>query len=163
MIVRKDPGFHVERADGCATLVVTDSWSRQAERVLESGVADGLDLNYAKGFKDTDLAFIRAWPLKRLKILARTITDLTPIYALSSTLESLSVQSAPAATIDLVRLPLLTSLSAEWAQVRSSIGERPGLTEIFLLSYSEVDLAPLRWNSQVVRLRLKDRPRLRSL
>ena len=82
---------------------------------------------------------------------------------LSPTLESLSVESAPEATIDLARLPSLTSLSAGWGQVRASIGELPGLTDLFLLSYSDIDLAPLRWNSQLVRLRFKDRPRLRSL
>src|SRR5205085_11165475 len=126
----KDPGFRVEETDAGATLVVTGSWSEQAERVLQSGRADGLDLNYTKGFHDTDLGFIRAWPLTRLAILARTIKDVTPIYAVSSTLESLSVQSAPTATIDLTRLPSLTSLSADWAQVRSSIAELPGLTDL---------------------------------
>src|SRR5205085_6237240 len=50
-----------------------------------------------------------------------------------------------------------------WAQVRSSIAELPGLTDLFLLSYSETDLGPFGWNSQLVRLRLKDRPRLRAL
>ena len=107
VFARKDPGLHVEQVNGGATLVVTDSWSRQAERVLDSGRVDGLYLNYAKGFKSTDLAFIRPWPLKRLDILDRTVTDVTPIYALASPLESLSVQSAPAATIDLARLPSL--------------------------------------------------------
>ena len=163
MFPRKNPGFHVENENGGATLVVTDSWSTQVERVLDSGEVDGLDLNYAKGFKTTDLAFIRPWPLKRLDILDRTITNLTPIYALSSTLESLSVQSAPAATIDLARLPALTSVSVDWAQVRSSIGDLPRLTDLLLLSYSEVDLVPLQWNTRLVRLRFKDRPRLRSL
>ena len=163
VFARKDPGFHVEHENGGATLVVTGSWSRQAERVLDSGRVDGLDLNYAKGFENTDLAFIRPWPLKRLDILDRTITDVTPIYALSSTLESLSVQSAPAAAIDLARLPSLTSVSAAWAQVSSSVGELPGLTDLFLLSYSEVDFAPLRWNTRLVRLRFKDHPRLQSL
>jgi hypothetical protein len=42
---RKDPGFLVEQEEGGATLVVTGSWSEQAERFLESGRADGLDLN----------------------------------------------------------------------------------------------------------------------
>ena len=160
---RRDLGFHLEKGQGGATLVITGSSSKQAERVLDSGRADGLDLNYAKGFKDTDLAFMRPWPLKRVTILARTIKDVTPIYALSASLESLSVQCAPTATIDLARLPSLTSLSAEWAQVRASIGEVPALNDLFLLSYSEVDVQPLRWNSQLVRLRFKDRPRLQSL
>jgi hypothetical protein len=119
---RKDPGFLVEQEEGGATLVVTGSWSEQAERFLEAGRADGLDLNYANGFKNTDLAFMRPWPLKRLRILARTIKDVAPIYALSSTLESLSVECAPMATIDLARLPSLTRVAAQWAQVRSSIG-----------------------------------------
>jgi len=157
------PGFRVEHADGRATLVVTDRWGAEAERVLQSGEADGLDLNYAKGFQDTDLAFIRPWPLKRLTLLARTVKDLAPIYALSPTLESLSVQSAPTAIIDLARLPLLSSLSATWAQIRAAIGERPGLGDLFLLSYTECDLGPLRWNPHLVRLRFKDRPRLQSL
>ena len=160
---RKGQGFRLEPADGGTTLVVTGPWSKQAERVLESGRADGLDLNYALGFKNTDLAFIRPWPVRRLSILARTIKDLAPIYVLSSTLEALSVESAPTAPIDLARLPALTSVSADWAQVRSSIGELPGLTDLFLRSYSEVNLGPLRWNSQLMRLRFKDRPRLRSL
>lgn len=159
----KDPGFRVERAQGVATLVMTGRWSKLAERVLDSGRADGLELNYAKGFKDTDLAFIRPWPLKRLAILARTIKDVTPIYALSPSLESLRVECAPTATIDLARLPSLRSLSASWAPVRSSIGELAALDDLFLLAYSEVDLHPLRSNSRLVRLRFKDRPRLRSL
>lgn len=163
MIIEEEPGFHVERTEAGPTLVVTASWSKQAEQVIESGGADGLDLNYAKGFKDTDLAFVRAWPLKRLTLLARTVKDIAPIYSLSSTLESLRVQSAPAATIDLGKFPLLKRVSAEWIQVRSSIGECPGLTDLFLRAYSEIDLGPLRWNSQLVRLRFKDRPRLLSL
>lgn len=124
---------------------------------------DGLDLNYAKGFKDTDLAFIRDWPIKRFTILVRTVKDLTPIYRLSATLEELSVQSAPTATIDLARFPVLESLSATWVQVKSSIGERVGLRDLYLGSYSETDLGPLRWHSQLLRLRLKDRPRLQTL
>ncbi|HUQ64379.1 MAG TPA: hypothetical protein VM121_11540 [Acidimicrobiales bacterium] len=153
----------MEQARDGATLVITGRWNKEAERVLEAGRVDGLDLNYAKGFKDTDLAFMRPWPLKRLAILARTVKDVTPIYALSSTLESLSVECAPTVTIDLARLPSLRSLSAAWVQVRSSIGELSALNDLFLLSYSEVDLHPLRWNSGLVRLRLKDRPRLQSL
>lgn len=156
-------GFLVEQTSDGATLVVTGPWGREAARVLESGGVDGLDLNYAKGFKDTDLAFIRDWPLKRLTILARTIRDLAPIYSLEKTLESLSVQVAPQADIDLGKLPLVSTLAADWVQVSPSIGDLPGLTDLYLGSYSEVDLQPLRWNPRLVSLRLKDRPRLRSL
>jgi hypothetical protein len=163
VVEQEGPGFHVEQTPVGATLVATGKWGVDAEGVIESGGVDGLDLNYAKGFKDTDLAFIRDWPIRRLTILARTVKDLTPIYRLSGTLEVLSVQSAPTATIDLARLPRLESLSATWIQVSSSIGERPGLKDLYLGSYSEPDLGPLRWQSGLLRLRLKDRPRLQTL
>lgn len=156
-------GFHLERSDDGVTLIVTDAWSKPAEQALESGIADGLDLNYAKGFKDTDLRFIRDWPVRRVRILARTIKDLSPLYRLSGTLEYLSVVTSPTAVVDLAQLPSLNGLAAEWAQVRESIRQSPGLRELFLRSYTEDDLKPLRWNSQLERLRFKDRPRLQSL
>jgi len=163
MIVREGQGFRIERDAEGDTLVVTDRWSTQAEALLDQGAADGLDLNYAKGFKDTDLAFLRPWPLRRLKLLARTVKDIGPIDVLSPTLESLSVESAPGATIDLTRFPMLTRLAAVWPHVAATIGERPELTDVYLGSYTEADLRPLRWNTGLLSLRLKDRPRLRSL
>ncbi len=158
-----NPGFHLERSDEGVTLVVTDAWSREAEQALDSGLADGLDLNYAKGFKDIGLEFIREWPLRRVMILARTIKDLSPLYRLSRTLESLSVQMSPTAIVDLAELPTLTSLAADWAQVCGSIDHLPGLRDLFLRSYTEEDLEPLRWNPQLERLRFKDHPQLQSL
>lgn len=101
--------------------------------------------------------------LKRLAILSRTVKDMTPIYALSSTLESLSVQSAPTAAIDLGSLPSLKSLSTEWARSGRRLASYQPLNDLFLLSHSEVDLHPLRSNPRLVRLRFKFRPHLRSL
>lgn len=156
-------GFHLEQSDDGVTLVATGPWTAQAEQVLDDGDADGLDLNYAKGFKDTDLRFIRGWPVRRVKILARTIKDLSPLYRLAGTLESLSVVTSPSAVVDVAQLPSLNGLAADWAQVRQSIGQAPGLRDLFLLSYSEDDLEPLRRNSQLERLQFKDRPRIQSL
>lgn len=117
-VIEEGPSFRIERSDVGTTLVATGSWTTEAANALRSGRADGLDLNYAgKGFKNTDLAFIEAWPLKRLTLLARTVKDVSPVCRLSSTLESLSVQSGPA-VIDLRQFPKVTELEATWWQIR---------------------------------------------
>jgi hypothetical protein len=162
-IVEHGDGYRIEVGEDGTTLVVTGGWSDAAAQALESGRADGLLLNYALGFKNTDLAFLREWGLKRLWILARTVKDLSPVYRLSATLETLSVQSAPSASLDVAAFPQLLSLTAGWSQVRSSVAEAPHLEDLFVLSYTEVDLSALRWNSSLRRLRFKDRPSLTSL
>jgi hypothetical protein len=58
-------------------LVATGRWPDEAAAARSDGRADCLDLNCAKGFKDTDLAFIEDWPLQRLSLRARTSTGAT--------------------------------------------------------------------------------------
>ena len=161
-IIEEGPSFHIERSHEGATLVATGRWTTEAANALRSGRADGLDLNYAKGFKDTDLAFIEDWPLKRLSLLARTVKDLAPLGRVASTLESLSVESGPAA-IDLGSFPNVTDLSASWEQIRGSVADAPHLESLYAGSYTAEDLLPLQHNSRLQRIRMKDRPQLRSL
>jgi Leucine-rich repeat (LRR) protein len=163
VIMEEGPSYRLELEDEGITLVVTDKWTNNISQLLADGRADGLSLNYAKGFKDTDLATLQDWPLRRLRLLARTAKDLEPISRLAGTLESLSVQTAPNAMLDLAAFPRLSHLGAGWGQIRSSISEAPQLCDLFILSYDEADLTSLRWNSSLKRLRFKDRPRIRSL
>ncbi len=163
VIIEEADGYRLEVAERGIDLVVTGPWSDDAARCLAEGRADGLYLNYAKGFKDTDLAFISAWPIRRLKIIALTATNLDPLLALADTLDSLSINSAGFREVDLAQFPYLTHLGATWAQVRSSIDALPGLQDLYLEGFSEHDLMPLRWNSDLRCLRMKDRPRLTSL
>jgi hypothetical protein len=163
VIVEEGSSYRIERDESGDTLVVTDSWTPQISQLMADGRADGLDLNYAKGFKDTDLEILRDWPVKRLAVLARTIKDLSPVLRLAGTLEVLSVQTAPKALIDLGQFPVLTVMAAEWSQIRSTISEAPRLRDLMVRAYDEADLEPLRWNTALTRLRFKDRPRLRHL
>lgn len=163
MIIEEANNYRIESDERGVTLVVTGSWTNQVARVLADGHVDGLDLNYAKGFKDTDLEFLRDWPLRRLYVLARTVRSLSPVSRLSCTLEELSIQTASSAAIDLGNLPCLTALAAEWSQIGPSVSEAPGLLDLMVRAYDEVDLGPLRWNTSLTRLRFKDRPRIRCL
>lgn len=81
--------------------MVTGPWSDAAARALARGEADGLVLNYARGFSERSLGLLDGgWPLRLLDVLDRSIVDLDPIGRLAG-LEELSVQAAADAVLDL--------------------------------------------------------------
>jgi hypothetical protein len=152
-----------ETAEG-RNLVVTGDWSAAAVKALLGGSADGLTLNYARGYRERSLDFLQeAWPVRRLHILARTIKDLTPVYRLARTLESLIVDTSPGAVLDLRELPHLTRLAADWEQVRETIGSARGLRRLFVAQYREPDLRSLGEHRSLAVLEMKEDPQLESL
>jgi hypothetical protein len=155
--------FALEQTPDGVDLVVTGGWSSDAEACLFDGRADGLVLNYARGYREQSLSFLKGLPVRRLHVLARTVTDLSPMYGLADRLVSLRVQSDPRATIELERLPQLRTLSATWQQVRDSIMFAQRLERLFLLSYTERDLTPLTSVSSLVSVVMKDYPAVESL
>ena len=163
VVVEEGPGFRVERGARGDTLVVVGQWNREAQTIIESGLVDGLDLNYAKGFKDVDLQFMKAWPIRRLELLARTVTDLSPLHRLGETLESVSIQSAESSRLDLGLFPHLTRLAADWPQVRETVHVRTSLVEVYLGGYRENDLRPLGPLTALESLTMKDRPSVATL
>lgn len=129
---------------------------------LKSG-ADGLVANYARGFVGSDVEFVRELPLRRLDLLDRGITDLTPVHDLGSTLEEFRVQAAPGSHIDLTLLPRLRVLACAWDQVKDTIAATDRLEYLHLSPYREPDMTPLMHLTSLRTLRMKQRPGLRSL
>jgi len=156
-------GFQLEEQGGWTTMRVTDAWTSDASRMAASGRIDELLLNYAWGFKEPDLAFIQKWPIKGIFVLARWLKDLTPIHRLGSTLESLNFQAAVRAEIDLVSLPLLTDLSADWPAAKKSFSTLENLSSVYFASYGAHDLTPLTGNSRLTSIRMKQYPQVRSI
>jgi Leucine-rich repeat (LRR) protein len=155
--------FVLEHTAVGVDLIVTGDWTSEAEECLLSGQADGLVLNYARGYREKDLSFVRDLRIRRLDLLARTVADLTPIYSLAPHLVALHIQSDPRAPLDLELLPNLTELSADWRQVEATIDLAPGVERLFLLAYTETDLLPLARLKSLTSLVMKDRPQVRSL
>jgi hypothetical protein len=155
--------FVIEETAEGRNLVVTGDWSASAASALLSGSADGLTLNYARGYRERSLDFLQGWPVRRLAILARTIKDLAPVYRFASTLEALSIETSPEASLDLRELPLLTRLGADWEQVRETIAFGGDLRRLFLMRYREPDLRPLGEHRSLAALVMKERPQLESL
>jgi hypothetical protein len=163
-ILRSASGFLIEDTAEGRDLVVTGDWSAAARKALLDGAADGLVLNYARGYRERSLDFLQdGWTVRRLFILARTIKDLSPLYRLANTLEAINVETSPAAILDLSKLPLLVSLGADWAQVRDSIGIAEDLRRLFLMSYREQDLRDLGEHRSLASLAMKEHPQLTSL
>jgi hypothetical protein len=127
--------------------------------VLASGQADGLVLNYALGYRERTLDFLRPWPVRRLQVLARTITNIEPVYRMAETLEDLSLTTAPAAAVDCARLPHLHGIWAEnWQQLRQSLPLAHGLQELGVYGYGETDLLALTGNTGLRSVTLKQAP-----
>jgi internalin A len=156
-------GFVIEDHPEGRTLVVTGSWTAEAEAALDRSDVDGVWLNYARGYSEPDLSFLGEWPIRRLLVLDRKITDLAPLGRLGQTLEELSVQAAPGTPVDLAGLPRLTSLGAAWDEVHDTFHEPEGLREIVIVDYDEVDLQPLSVQPSLETITLKAAPRLETL
>jgi hypothetical protein len=157
-------GFVLEDDPEGRTLVVTGNWTDRAAAALSDGVADGLVLNYARGYREPSLEFLSSWPVRRLKVLARTIKDIEPIYRLADTLQDLSLTTAPNAAVDCTRLPHLRSISVEdWTQLRDTLASANGLQQVAVYGYLEDDLLAFAQNVQLNSIRLKQAPRLQNL
>jgi hypothetical protein len=155
--------FTIEDMPEGRTLVVTGRWSAAAERLVAAGEVDGVWLNYARGFSEPDLEFLDAWPIRRLKVLDRKLTDLTPLERLGSAIRVLSVQAGSGAVIDLAKFPRLSKMGVSWHLIRETIGRAPGLQIVTALDYDESDLWPFARNEALRFLALKNAPRLESL
>jgi internalin A len=144
-------------------MVVTSEWSEAETARVRDGLADGVVLNYAYGFRGPDLSFLRGLPLRRVDVLARWIDDVRVVESLGPTLERLEIQPGPKARLDLGALPLLSGLYAPWAMVRDTIGQADRLVDVGFLAYAAPDLAPLAHLRGLEAVSLVHHPRLRCL
>jgi hypothetical protein len=104
---------------------------------------DSVEFNYALGFREANLEFLTALPIRRLLILDRSLVDLSPVARIAPTLEELRVEAASGARIDVSALPGLRVLAASWDQVAESIRHAQSLRWVTLGDYDGVDLQPL--------------------
>jgi hypothetical protein len=161
--VAPDPGYVLEEAGDGANLVVTGPWSPEAAGVLKRGEADGLVLNYARGFCESNLSLLDGdWSVRRLNVLDRSIEDLTPIDRLAGSLEELSVQAAPTSKLDLARLDQLRSVAGEWSLLRETLGTVDRLESVTTWRFDEPDLHAFRDHVGLRRLSIKEAPYLES-
>ncbi|MFF1821546.1 hypothetical protein ACFVWG_29860 [Kribbella sp. NPDC058245] len=149
--------------DGKIEMFVKGPWSAEAGAAFGAASAESLVLNYAHGFDETDLEFVRGLAVRQLTILDRRLPSLEPIYDLAPTLESLSLEVDGSLMLDLERLPHLTELACNWGQIKKSFAGAVGLRRLYAGKYTEATLEPLTVATGLQFIVMKDRPSLRSL
>ena len=170
--VRKKPtknlnaGKHYEIEDNgdSRTFVVTGPWGSKSESALLKSGADTLILNYARGFQEPTLDFLDSWPIRHFELLSRTTSDITPIYRLSGTLETLALTDNSRTSLDYSRFSHLKLLAvAMSASSLASIQELTQLEVLALGGYTESDFTPLCTLLELRQIYFTGRPRLESL
>jgi internalin A len=162
--MRAGSSYLLEDSAEGRSVVVTGPWSAAAADALLRGEADGLVLNYARGFSEGGLEFLDGdWGIRRLDVLDRQVKDLTPIERFGDSLEDLSVQAAPLTELDLETLPRLRSVAGEWALLRGTLGAVAALERVVTWRFDEVDLHAFRDHFGLQQLTIKDAPHLASL
>lgn len=145
-------------------LLVTGRWTEEAAEQFRIGRVDRLVLNRNLGFSEDDLTFLRDIPIRELVLVDRNLASLAPIYEISSTLEELDLVVGPSAgRVDVAEFPRLTKLSADWETIGESVSSATTLTSLQLRRYRRDDLVVLAGLTNLRRLALADRPRVRSL
>ncbi len=145
------------------TLVVTGRWTAAAEAAVQREDVDGVWLNYARGYSEPDLSFLDAWPIKRLLVIDRSLTDIAPLSRLGVSLERLSFQAAPGTAVDLAAFPHLGDVGAAWEDVRETLYAPEYLQRVTLFDYDEIDLQPLAVQPALQEIQLKVAPKLETL
>jgi hypothetical protein len=158
-----DKGYVIEDQPGGRTLVVTGPWTEDADHAVRREDVDGVWLNYARGYSEPDLSFVDAWPIKRLLVLDRSVTDLEPLSRLGATLEELSFQASPGTPLDLAGLPHLREIAGAWTEIRDTLNAPAYLQRAVLFDYDEVDLQPLTIQPSLQEIQLKVASTLETL
>jgi hypothetical protein len=158
-----DDGYVIEDLPEGRTLVVTDRWTEAAEEAIQRGDVEAVWLNYARGYCEPDLSFVADWPIRRLLVLDRSITDLSPLARLGSTLEDLSFQAAPGTPIDLATLPRLQAVAAAWDDIRETLHAPEYLRRLIVFDFDGSDLEPLAVQPSLQTIQLKVAHRLETL
>jgi hypothetical protein len=143
--------------------VLEGPWDPEVGELIRSGAVDGLSINFAKGFTGPDIEFVRDLPLRRVFMIARHVDDVAPLSTLHD-LEFLHLHAGPKVRVDLAAFPRLRRLGlADWKYLNGGVTNAGALDDLYVGHYSPDDLQPVSGLRSLRKLRLDDRPSLRSL
>ncbi len=141
--MNSEEGWRVEEGIFGPCLAPEGPWRPRWEALLQERGIKELWLNYAWGFLDPDIEFLRRLPfLEGLSILTYHIPDLSPIESLHG-LRGLNDSSrGKRSKIDLANFPLLEEFASDWRYLAGSLFTRRRLRRLGLWFYSGRDTDP---------------------
>jgi len=119
--------------------VITSAWKPEMSRdLLAKGVAE-LELNYAKGWRGSDLWFLKELPqLRAFKIIDWEISSVQPIHILHE-LRALDVMTNCKTPIQFSEFPHLEDCGLEWRSKSESLFSCTTLENLFVNRYKGKD------------------------
>jgi Leucine-rich repeat (LRR) protein len=144
------------REDGLRWIAVKSGWSPEIANLINSGRADGLELNSAAGSWEDGLPFLREVPaLKHLILIDLQEQNVQVIEELTG-LVSLTLSAYATSPLDFGRLTALRKSFVEWRRQYRNISACTSLEELYLNRYWEKDLAALRPLQKLSKLTVGD-------
>lgn len=158
-------GYSLEETHEGTRLFVNGVWTSQIEALLEDGSIHTLVLNRAHGFEAPSLEFLRPWPLRGLHVLFPPLKDLSPIRRLRESLTDLKLEIFPTGegVLDIEGFSRLQHLSVSWKMIEDQVSKITTVENLYLDRYSCPDLVPLAPLVSLRSLRMKERPKIKSL
>lgn len=116
--------------------VITGHWSDEIASDLASLKIMELELNYAKGWRGSDLSFLSNFPwLQRFKITDFKITSVDPVHELQE-LRSLEIATYCDTELRFSIFPMLVDCSLEWRDGAISLFDCLSLEALFVNRYT---------------------------
>ncbi len=113
-------------------LVLTAAWDDSLEEVIRKNSIVGLELNYAKGWTDRKVDFLRGLPhLKSLKVIDWKIASVDEVNLLHE-LRELQISTYCKTKIDFSGLTHLVHLNLEWRTGCDGLFALPDLRYLFI-------------------------------
>jgi len=156
-----DKVFVVEEGVFGKCLVVTSQWDKEYECYLKENNIKELNLNYARGWKEEDLFFLKDLPyLEGLKITAWYI-NISQINYLHS-LRNLSLATFSKSKIDFNNFPKLEDCFIEWRTPTDTLFDCISMKKLCINQYKGKDTSQFSRLDNLVNLRIMNSP-IRSL
>lgn len=133
----------IEKGERGPRMVVAGEWSATLLRQFDEWGCVELELNYAKGWKGTDISFLPMLgqkPVLCLEIIDWNLDDISPVMSLSS-LRRLQLSIYAKTKINFSSFPALEEASLEWNVDHPTLFKHGKIVKVFLNRYSGKDLS----------------------
>lgn len=151
--------FIIENGKYGKKIVVTSHWNNKISNYIKKNNIKEIELNYAKGWKDSDVLFLKEITSK---LLSLTITNynldnISIIHNLKS-LKELNIDSYDKTELDFSNFKELEDCFLEWRPKAKSIFKNKSLKKLYIQNFKSKDTNDFSEMTQLKELKLGNSP-----
>ncbi|MGA9213666.1 hypothetical protein [Kaistella sp.] len=119
--------------------IIKTLWDDSFINILQEKKIMELELNVGKGWKRSDIEFLKNFPqLKSIIILDGGLKSLIPLHYLTE-IESMSISTYSKTPVDFNVFPKLVDCGFEWIKGSDSLFEKSNMRKLFINRYNKKD------------------------